>query len=40
LLVYYARVLGLLDDGRTFRRAKDYTPKLSGLIYIQRLLFL
>lgn len=40
LLVYYAGVLGLSDDGRTFRRAKDYTPKLSGLIYIQRLLFL
>jgi hypothetical protein len=39
-LVYYAGVLGLSDDGRTFRRAKDFTPKLSGLIYIQRLLFL
>jgi hypothetical protein len=40
LLVYYAGILGLSADGRTFRRAKDYTPKLSGLIYIQRLLFL
>jgi hypothetical protein len=40
LLVYYAGILGLSADGRTFWRAKDYTPKLSGLIYIQRLLFL
>jgi Orsellinic acid/F9775 biosynthesis cluster protein D len=40
LLVYFSGILGLLPDGKAFRRAKDYTPSLSGLIYIQRLLFL
>ena len=40
LLVYYSGVLGFSDDGSTFRRAKDYTPQLSALIYIQRLLLL
>jgi hypothetical protein len=39
-LVYYSGVLGFSDDGSTFRRAKDYTPQLSALIYIQRLLLL
>ncbi|KFZ23434.1 hypothetical protein V502_02087 [Pseudogymnoascus sp. VKM F-4520 (FW-2644)] len=40
LLVYYSSVLGCTEDGSTFRRPKDYTPQLSALIYIQRLLLL
>jgi hypothetical protein len=40
LLVYYSGVLGCTDDGSTFRRPRDYTPQLSALIYIQRLLLL
>ncbi|KFZ16365.1 hypothetical protein V501_02264 [Pseudogymnoascus sp. VKM F-4519 (FW-2642)] len=40
LLVYYSGVLGCTEDGSTFRRPKDYTPQLSALIYIQRLLLL
>jgi hypothetical protein len=40
LLVYFSGILGLRDEGKTFRRAKEYTPYLSGLIYQQRLLFL
>ncbi|KFZ16922.1 hypothetical protein V502_04827 [Pseudogymnoascus sp. VKM F-4520 (FW-2644)] len=40
LLVYYSGVLGCTADGSTFRRARDYTPQLSALIYIQRLLLL
>ncbi|PVH71650.1 hypothetical protein DL98DRAFT_613859 [Cadophora sp. DSE1049] len=40
LLVYYSGVLGCTEDGLTFRRPKDYTPQLSVLIYIQRLLLL
>jgi hypothetical protein len=39
-LVYYSGVLGLQDTGETFRTAKLFTPILSQLIYIQRLLFL
>lgn len=34
VLVYYSGVLGFTDDGLTFRRVKDYTSHLSGLIYI------
>ncbi|KAH8591171.1 hypothetical protein B0O99DRAFT_719407, partial [Bisporella sp. PMI_857] len=40
LLVYYSGVLGCTEDGSTFRRPKDYTPHLSALIYVQRLLLL
>ncbi|KAJ9634892.1 hypothetical protein H2199_008756 [Coniosporium tulheliwenetii] len=40
VLVYYSGILGFTDDGLTFRRAKDYTSCLSGLIYIQRLFLL
>jgi hypothetical protein len=40
LLVYFSGVLGLSDDGLTFRRAKQFTTRLSGLIYVLRLLFL
>jgi hypothetical protein len=40
LLVYFSGVLGFSSDARGFLPAKRYTPHLSGLIYIQRLLFL
>jgi hypothetical protein len=40
LLVYFSGVLGVSSDGITFRRARDFTPFLSALIYQQRLLFL
>ena len=40
LLVYFSGVLGLNVDATGFQRAKQYTPTLSGLIYVQRLLFL
>lgn len=40
LLVYFSGILGLSEDGTTFRRARDYTPFLSALIHQQRLLFL
>jgi hypothetical protein len=38
--VYYSGILALQGTGETFRTAKLYTPILSQLIYIQRLLFL
>jgi hypothetical protein len=40
LLVYFSGVLGFSSDSQDFLPAKKYTPCLSGLIYIQRLLFL
>ena len=40
LLVYFSGILGLSPDARSFLSAKKYTPHLSALIYIQRLLFL
>jgi hypothetical protein len=40
LLVYFSGVLGLSDDGLTFRRAKQFSTRLSGLIHVLRLLFL
>ncbi|PVI03315.1 hypothetical protein DM02DRAFT_588188 [Periconia macrospinosa] len=40
MLVYYSGVLALQGNGESFRSAKLYTPLLSQLIYIQRLLFL
>jgi hypothetical protein len=40
LLVYFSGVLGFSVDAQRFLPAKNYTPYLSGLIYIQRLLFL
>jgi hypothetical protein len=40
LLVYFSGVLGFSSDAQDFLPAKKYTPCLSGLIYIQRLLFL
>ncbi|KAH7029932.1 uncharacterized protein B0I36DRAFT_412480 [Microdochium trichocladiopsis] len=40
LLIYFSGILGISPDCRGFRTAKLYTPHLSALIYIQRLLFL
>lgn len=40
LLVYYSGILGFSSDGANFLLAKRYTPLLSRLVYIQRLLFL
>jgi hypothetical protein len=40
MLIYYTGILALRGTGETFRSAKLYTPILSQLIYIQRLLFL
>jgi hypothetical protein len=40
LLVYYSGILGFSSDGANFLPAKRFTPYLSGLVYIQRLLFL
>jgi hypothetical protein len=39
-LVYYSGGFLLQGTGETFRTAKLFTPILSQLIYIQRLLFL
>ena len=39
-LVYYSGVLALQGNRETFQTAKSFTPILSQLIYIQRLLFL
>ncbi|KAF1357150.1 hypothetical protein EJ07DRAFT_129553, partial [Lizonia empirigonia] len=39
-LVFYSGVLALQGTGETFRTAKSFTPILSQLIYVQRLLFL
>ncbi|KAJ6438049.1 recq family helicase [Purpureocillium lavendulum] len=39
-LVYLSGVLGFSDHAQSFRAARSYTSDLSGLIYIQRLLFL
>ncbi|KAL6789482.1 hypothetical protein GGI42DRAFT_347252 [Trichoderma sp. SZMC 28013] len=40
LLVYFSGILGFSTSSRTFLSARSFTPYLSGLIYIQRLLFL
>jgi hypothetical protein len=40
LLVYFSGILGFSPDARSFLPAKRYTPHLSALVYIQRLLFL
>ncbi|KAJ9633674.1 hypothetical protein H2199_009286 [Coniosporium tulheliwenetii] len=40
LLVYFSGVLGFSECNQTFRRAKDFTSCLSGLIYLLRLIFL
>ncbi len=40
LLVYFSGILGFTADAHGFLPAKGFTPHLSALIYIQRLLFL
>ncbi|KAH7248434.1 hypothetical protein B0J15DRAFT_562897 [Fusarium solani] len=40
LLVFFSGILGFSSSSRAFLPAKSYTPYLSGLLYIQRLLFL
>lgn len=40
LLVFFSSILGFSLSSRAFLPAKLYTPFLSGLLYIQRLLFL
>jgi hypothetical protein len=40
VLVYFSGVLGISSSGAHFLSAKLFTPYLSALIYIQRLLFL
>ncbi|KAJ5293540.1 uncharacterized protein N7443_009493 [Penicillium atrosanguineum] len=40
VLVYFSGVLGISSNGAHFLPAKLFTPYLSALIYIQRLLFL
>ncbi|WJG37086.1 uncharacterized protein FOBCDRAFT_148087, partial [Fusarium oxysporum Fo47] len=40
LLVFFSGILGFSLSSGTFLSAKLYTPYLSGLLYIQRLLFL
>ena len=40
LLVYFSGILGFSADAQSFLPARKFTPHLSALIYIQRLLFL
>jgi hypothetical protein len=40
LLVYFSGVLGFSSDHQHFMLARQFCPSLSGLIYVQRLLFL
>jgi hypothetical protein len=40
LLVYFSGILGFPASGLTFERPRNYTPKLSGLIYCMRLCML
>jgi hypothetical protein len=40
LLVYFSGVLGFSASGSSFERPRNYTPKLSGLIYCMRLCML
>ncbi|KAH9203795.1 hypothetical protein DL95DRAFT_430566 [Leptodontidium sp. 2 PMI_412] len=40
LLVYFSGILGFLADAQSFLPTRKFTPHLSALIYIQRLLFL
>lgn len=39
-LIYLGGILGFTDDGAGFQRPARYTPTISALIYLQRLLFL
>ncbi|PVH98907.1 hypothetical protein DM02DRAFT_530185 [Periconia macrospinosa] len=40
LLIYVSGVLGISHDGSTFERAKNYTSKLSAMIYCVRMIIL
>ena len=40
LLVYFSGICGFTSDYQHFMRARQFCPSLSGLIYVQRLLFL
>jgi hypothetical protein len=40
LLIYASGVLGISQDGSTFKRAKNYTSKLSAMIYCVRMIIL
>jgi hypothetical protein len=40
ILVYFSGILGFSRDGSTFERVRNYTPKLSALIYCARLCLL
>lgn len=40
ILIYFSGVLGFAADHTTFERPRNYTSKLSGLIYCARLCFL
>jgi hypothetical protein len=40
LLIYFSGILGISQDGSTFERAKNYTSKLSALIYCIRMIIL
>jgi hypothetical protein len=40
LLIYISGILGISHDGSTFERAKNYTSKLSALIYCIRMIIL
>jgi hypothetical protein len=40
MLVYFCAVLGISNDGSTFDRPRNYTPKLSALIHSARLVCL
>jgi hypothetical protein len=40
LLVYFSGILGFSVSGLTFERLRNYTPKLSGLVYYIRLCML
>jgi hypothetical protein len=40
LLVYFSGILDFSSDCRRFQLAREYCPNLSGLIWVQRLLFL
>ncbi|KAL2886881.1 hypothetical protein HOO65_050002 [Ceratocystis lukuohia] len=40
ILTYFSAILGLTRDGQSFHQARDYCTNLSGLLYIQSLIFL
>ena len=40
LLIYFSGILGFSSDCQRFQLAREYCPSLSGLLWVQRLLFL